>query len=234
MNAHSKVTALIAHDNPLLSAGLAAVFRTGGEFEVIVNDVMPVAHAADLIVADFDNGLTLALAHRTLPVMIVSHEDGEAAIRQALDAGVRGYLLSASPVDSIIEGARSIVRGGIVLDSFAISKVMTSLNAEQLTNRELEVLCLLTQGMTDKQIANRLGNAVGTIKYHVKQLRNKLDAGSRTEAILIAQRRGLFPREAPARRVGGSRNRRLPPLGYARHTRPGVVPAHPGPEDGYT
>jgi len=200
MTTAPKVTVLIAHDSPLLAAGLAAAFRTRDEFEVIADSAVPAARMADVIVADFDNGVKFALERsRAHPVMIVSHEDGEAAIRQALESGVRGYLLIGSPVESIIDGARAIVRGGIAIDPFAVSKIMTSLKAEPLTKRELEVLSLLMRGLTDKQIASRLGNAVGTIKYHVKQLRNKLDAGSRTEAILIAQRRGLFPREATAR-----------------------------------
>ncbi len=202
MTTGSKVTVLIAHDSPLLAAGLAAAFRTHEDFEVIV-DTAVAAHTADLVVADFDNGVKFA-RERTrhgLPVMIVSHEDGEAAIRQALESGVLGYLLIGSPVESIIDGARTIVRGGIVIDPYAVSKIMNSLKAEQLTKRELDVLGLLMRGLTDKQIANRLGNAVGTIKYHVKQLRNKLDASSRTEAVLIAQRRGLFPREASARQA---------------------------------
>jgi DNA-binding NarL/FixJ family response regulator len=200
MTPFPKVTVLIAHDSPLLAAGLAAAFRTREEIEVIAGGAAP-ARAADVIVADFDSGVKIALEQdpRILPVMIVSHEDGEAAIRQALESGVRGYLLTGSPIESIIDGARTVARGGIVIDPFVISKVMSSLNAEPLTRRELEVLSLLMRGLTDKQIAGRLGNAVGTIKYHVKQLRNKLDAGSRTEAILIAQRRGLFPREAVAR-----------------------------------
>lgn len=191
----------IAHGNPLLAAGLAAAFGTCEEFEVIA-DTAASTCTAGVVVADFDTGVKLALERaRPLPIMIVSHEDGEAAIRHALESGVRGYLLLESPIESVIDGARTIVRGGIVIDPVAVSKIMNSLNAERLTKRELEVLCLLTQGMTDKQIASRLGNAVGTIKYHVKQLRHKLDASSRTEAIFIAQQRGLLPREPPARRA---------------------------------
>ncbi len=199
MAANSKVTVLIMHDNPLLSAGLAAAFRGDDEFEVIPGSTPPAASAAVVVIADFDNGVRLLTAGLTHPVMIVSHEDGEMAIRQALASGVRGYLLLGSPIASILNGARTIVRGGFVIDPFAASQMLNSLNAERLTKRELDVLGLLMRGLSDKVIASRLGAAAGTIKCHVRQLRKKLKAKSRTEAVLIAQKRGLLAREPSPR-----------------------------------
>ena len=200
MNAKSKLMVLVAHDDPLLSAGIKAAFYGREEFEVIAGDSLLLARTANIVVADFDNGLRFAAAAgQVAPVMIVSAESGELPIREALECGVRGYLPSNSPIDSIVDGARIIVKGGVVIDVFLASKVLNNLNAERLTKREQAVLNLLARGLTDKAIASRLGNAVGTIKCHVKHLRGKLDAASRTEAILIAQRRGLLPREIPCR-----------------------------------
>ena len=203
MPAISKLTVLIAHDDPLLSAGLVAAFHGREEFEVIVGgDTLPVARTANIVIADFDNGVKLAAtAGRVPPVMIVSEEDGESATREALESGVFGYLLCRSPIESVVNGARIIVNGGVVIDPFVASRVLNSLNAERLTKRELTVLSMLVEGLTDKAIASRLGNAVGTIKSHLKQLPKKLKASSRTEAILIAQRRCLLPRELPSHRV---------------------------------
>jgi DNA-binding NarL/FixJ family response regulator len=192
MTAGSNVTVLIAHGDPLLSAGLEAAFRSRAQFEVVDGSNLPNANVADVIVADFDNGVTLASERGAPPVMIISHEDGESPIRKALECGVRGYLLADSPIESIINGARILVSGGIVIDPFAASQMLNSLNAEQLTKRELDVLNLLARGFTDKKIASRLGLAVGTIKCHLKHVRSKLEASSRTEVILIAQRRGLL------------------------------------------
>lgn len=196
MNSSSKVTVLISHTNELLAMGLDAAFRSHEEFEVIVGSRFPNPCTADVVVADFDNGVRLATsAEQTPPVMIVSEEDGEAATRKALESGVCGYLLSCTPIETIVSGVRMIVNGGVVIDPFVASRVMNNLNAERLTKRELAVLGLLVQGLTDKAIALRLGNAVGTIKCHLKNLRGKLKASSRTEAIIIAQRRGLLPSE---------------------------------------
>lgn len=202
MAATAKVIVLIAHDAPLLSVGLKAAFHDSEEFEVFVGDTLPLARTASIVIADFDNGVKLAATAGQLPpVMIVSEEDGEAATREALASGVCGYLLSHSPIDAIVNGVRIVVNGGVVIDPFVAARVLSNLNAERLTKRELAILGLLVQGLTDKAIATRLGNAVGTVKCHLKHLRSKLKAGSRTEAILIAQRRGLLPRETPRRRV---------------------------------
>ena len=195
-----KLKVLIAHDDPLLSAGLSATFRDREEFEVIVGNTPILVRVANVVIADFDRGVRLAaMADQVAPVMIVSAERGESPIREALESGVRGYLPSSSAIESIVNGARKVIQGGVVIDAFIASMVLNNLNSERVTKREQAVLSLLMRGLTDKAIATRLGNAVGTIKSHVKQLRKKLGANSRTEAILIAQRRGLLPREIPHR-----------------------------------
>jgi DNA-binding NarL/FixJ family response regulator len=196
MNASPKLVVFIMHHDQLVSAGLEAAFRMHAEFEVIVGDALPVSGLVDLVVADFDNGMKLVSAPtgRELPVMIVSSEDGEASIREALTAGIRGYLLLGSPIGAVVESARVIVRGGLIIDPHAAAKMMGGLNDPQLTKRELVVLGLLVRGLSDKEMATRLGCATGTIKCHVKNIRKKLKAKSRTEAIFTSQRRGLLPR----------------------------------------
>jgi DNA-binding NarL/FixJ family response regulator len=195
MEADQKRKVLVAHDDPLLAAGLTAAFRGHREFDVLLRGSRLVK-TADAIVADYENGVRYASTKRELetPVMIVSQEDGEAAIREALDAGVRGYLLIGSPIEVIVNSVRAMLRGGFVIDPVAASKMLRSLNAEPITKRELAVLQLLMHGLSDKQMASRLGIALGTVKCHLKRLRWKLKASNRTEAILIAQHRGLVPR----------------------------------------
>jgi len=186
----------ILHEDSLLSAGLQAAFRSHQDFEVVCGAPHPNQRIANVIVADFDNGVRCALARAELgaPVMIVSREEGESAIREALDSGVRGYLLTRTPIDVIVSSARAVIQDGFAIDPVVASKIVSSLNADPLTKREQAVLALLTRGCTDKDMARSLGIAVGTVKCHLKQLRRKLKARTRTEAILIAQRRGLVPR----------------------------------------
>lgn len=201
MNASAKIVALIVHNDPLVAAGLEAAFRVHADFEVIVGDEVPAPRIVDVVVADFDNGMKLVSAQtgRKLPVMIVSSEVGETPIREALSARIRGYLLLDSPIGAVVDSARAIVRGGLIIDPRAAATMMNGLNDPQMTKRELEVLRLLVRGLSDKEIAFRLGCATGTIKCHVKHLRKKLNAKSRAEAIFTAQRRGLLPREISGR-----------------------------------
>jgi DNA-binding NarL/FixJ family response regulator len=185
---------LILHPDPLISAGLEAIFRIHAEFEVIVGSSLPATRRVDVVVADLANGMNIAVAERVLPVIIVASDDGEASIRQALAAGVRGYWLPGTSVESLVDSARVVARGGFTVDPRASQKMLDRWNDEQLTKREEAVLGLLVRGLSDKEMASRLGCATGTIKCHLKQVRQKLRAKSRTHAIFIAQHRGLLPR----------------------------------------
>ena len=86
-----------------------------------------------------------------------------------------------------------------MIDPVVTSKVVVSLTTRELTDRELDILGLLMLGLGDKAIAKILEIALGTVKTHMKGIRAKLDAATRTEAVVIAQRRGLVPQEVTAR-----------------------------------
>jgi DNA-binding NarL/FixJ family response regulator len=79
-----------------------------------------------------------------------------------------------------------------------MTKMATSLRSRRLTDREIEVLRLIMQGLPDKAIARRLERSVGTAKSHVKAILMKLDASSRVEAVAVARRRGLVPEKSMA------------------------------------
>jgi DNA-binding NarL/FixJ family response regulator len=210
MNADSKLKVLIAHGEPLVAAGLQYALKSHDEFEVamsparsekLTSDAVP-PNAIDVVLADCDTGVHLARSARATGyrILIVTQDESEASIRRAMEAGVRGYLLLGSTLEAVVQAVRCVVRGGTALDPVAATKMLDSLNGNPITKRELEVLSLLMLGLPDKVIAHRLGISVGTSKCHVKQLLTKLDADTRTEAVAIAQRRGLVPPETSRRR----------------------------------
>ena len=203
MSFRSRIALL--HDEPLIRAGLEATLRTCDDLQVLA--IKPDAPGAlstlltmDAIVADRDNGIRIARTNSRARVLIVTADESEISIRRAMEAGVRGYLLLDSTTDAIVRALQRILRGDSAVDSRAAGKMLESLKAEKLTNRELDVLHLLMRGMSNKQISAHLGISVGTTKSHMKQLLNKLNASSRTEAAAIVQRRGLLP---PNRASGG-------------------------------
>jgi DNA-binding NarL/FixJ family response regulator len=190
----SRVRVLIAHSEPLLSAGLESALRCQAEME-IVTATDAFQSYFDVALADCDTGVQLARAgctgnHR---VVIVTSDESEISIRRALEAGVRGYLLLDATPESVVQTVRRVMNGGTVFDPKAATRMLESLGHSQITKRELDVLRLLTVGLSDKAIARHLGIGVQTSKSHVRRILAKLEAGSRTQAAAIAQRRGLVP-----------------------------------------
>ena len=200
-----KIKVLIAHGDPLIAAGLAATLREHRDFEARVfspasklssaaaSDLPP----ADVVVADYDSGMRLIVSagagsHR---VVILTHGDGEARICRALEQGARGYLLLGCSLQDLFDGLRAVRVGGMALDPMVASRVGDCMKQRALTRREGDILRQMMLGGSNKRIALELNVAIGTVKTHVKSILDKLEAASRTEAVAIAQRRGLLPEE---------------------------------------
>jgi DNA-binding NarL/FixJ family response regulator len=201
----SKIRVFIAHGDPLIAAGLAVTLQTQTDFEAVVSrpasqgpggtasDLPP----ADIVVADYDSGLRLLVsagAHRHR-IMILTHSDSEAKICNALERGARGYLLFGCSLPDLLNGMRSVRGGGIAMGPLVASRVAEWMKYRALTPREADILRQMMLGLSNKRIAIKLSVAVGTVKTHVKSILAKLDAASRTEAVAIAQRRGILQEE---------------------------------------
>lgn len=142
------------------------------------------------------NGIALAreIAARsaTIKVIVLSAYDDYAYVIGALEAGVAGYLLKTASARELADAVRTAAGGAMVIDE-SISRRLTRRwrsgpdNAPvTLTAREGEVLALLAQGMSNKQIAATLGLGLRTVESHVSNVLGKLGLGSRTEAALYA------------------------------------------------
>jgi DNA-binding NarL/FixJ family response regulator len=196
------IKVLIAHSDPLISAGLSATLRKRRDFKVaICNPESSASHstvshfpAPDVVVADYDSGLRLTAlkSASTDRVMILTHNHSETKISHALEQGVRGYLLLGCSLEDLTQGIRSMHLGGIALDPLVASRIAERMKQEALTRREEDILGQIMLGLSNKGIASKLTLAVGTVKTHVKSILRKLDAASRTEAVAIAQRRGIL------------------------------------------
>lgn len=213
MHAIKKTKVLLAHRIPLVCAGLAAILQHQSLFEVEVSQLNPgetmIAgcirqQGTNVLVTDFEDGLLAAAQLRDHPapddsvkprVLIVTQHDHECEIRQALEQGVHGYVLLACPLHEVVAAVEAVRRGVRHLGPVAAQRLAESLTREPLTTREMDVLRLLATGIGNKTIGCKLNIAVGTVKSHVKSILAKLDAGSRTEAMAVAQQRGLVPLE---------------------------------------
>ena len=173
-------------------------------------------HDLDLILLDLSlpglNGLSaLPELHElrpTVPLVILSASEDSADIQQALNAGAMGYIPKSSSSHEMITALRLVLAGEIyvppamlaaleALES-ASSPVDTASSLEEkgidgLTPRQVEVLRLMAQGLSNKGICKRLNVAEGTVKLHVTAVMRALNTCNRTQAVIEATRRGLIP-----------------------------------------
>ena len=144
---------------------------------------------------------------RSCPRIIVfTAFDNDERIIAALEAGANGYLLKGAPREEIFNAIRVTMQGGSLLQPVIASKLLRHMGSqysrrgstnsppllEALTERELEVLALLAQGMPNKEIAARLVISERTAKFHVSSIMGKLGAANRTEAVSLAAQKGLI------------------------------------------
>jgi len=134
-------------------------------------------------------------------LVLTAHEDAQHVI-SLLEAGAVGYLPKTVSLGELLNAIRATSQGESVLSPSVASVVVRHLSGaregtaeEDLTPREMEVLRLVAEGLTNYQIARRLGLSVRTVEAHLTHIYAKLGVGSRTEAALLAQRRGWIPGE---------------------------------------
>jgi two-component system NarL family response regulator len=149
--------------------------------------------------------------------MILTHSDSEAQICRALEQGARGYLLLGCSVQELINALRSVNAGGLGFGPLVVSRVADWMQHQALTPREEDVLRQLMLGLSNKGISRKLTLAVGTVKTHVKAVLRKLDATNRTEAVAIAQRRGILREEREWNGTSGRFHAEIP-LQHTSHS----------------
>jgi DNA-binding NarL/FixJ family response regulator len=147
------------------------------------------------MLADYEGALELlaSLPSCTQKVLIFTSFDSETMICRALECGAKGYLLFGASLAELFEGIRAVGAGGVALSPVVATRVANRImGGDPLTAREKSVLQQMTLGLGNKMIAYRLNISIGTVKAHVKSILVKLQARSRTAAVVTAQRRGLL------------------------------------------
>jgi NarL family two-component system response regulator LiaR len=130
-------------------------------------------------------------------ILILSSFYDEGFVPRAMQAGAIGYLLKGVSNQELVEAIRAAHAGQPVLAKEAMAALVEAATpapklGDDLSEREREVLALLAQGLSNKEIAEQLFLSVATVKYHVRLLLSKLGASSRAEAIALAWQHGLI------------------------------------------
>jgi DNA-binding NarL/FixJ family response regulator len=135
----------------------------------------------------------------TLPTVIVSGVNDSRIIRTLIDGGARGFIPKFASSELLMDGLRHVLSGEVFVPEglfMPAAQTVTAGDGEEgaLTSRQLQILPLLADGMPNKQIADALGVAEGTVKQHLKELFRRLNARNRTQAVQEARRLGLLRR----------------------------------------
>ena len=171
--------------SPVTRAGLESIVRANSGLEVVDSQ----SHADVLVreeIPELANGAT------TIPVIILA---GETPAIDALRSGVRAVLPEDAPPRQIIAAIYAAAAGLVVVPADESEPLFPHVSpdesVEPLTPREMDVIEMLAEGLSNKQIAHRLTISEHTAKFHVNSILAKLSAGTRTEAVMRGIRLGL-------------------------------------------
>jgi len=145
---------------------------------------------------------TLSARNELPPTIILTTFDDDQLVLQGLKAGARGYLLKDVSLEQLVEAVRSVAAGGSLVAPMVTQRLLAGVGRMQnqftsleqpdpLTERETEILRLLSGGYSNKEIANSLKVAEGTVKNHVSNILSKLGVRDRTRAVLKALELGI-------------------------------------------
>ncbi|EME55894.1 response regulator [Amycolatopsis decaplanina] len=203
---------LLADDHPIVRAGLRAVLETEPGLVVSAEAATAeeaVARAAegdiDVVLMDlrFGSGMTGAEATAVITarpdaprVLIVTTYDTDADTLPAIEAGATGYLLKDAPPEDLVAAVRTAAAGRTTLAPTVADRLMNRMRmpSTALTLREIEVLVLVADGLSNRAIADRLHLTEGTVKSHLARSYTKLGVDSRTAAVATATDLGLIRR----------------------------------------
>ncbi|MGY0019608.1 response regulator [Streptomyces sp. cg35] len=201
---------LLADDHPVVRAGLRAVLDAEPDFAIVAEAAtaeraveLAAAEPVDVVLMDLQFGAGMHGAEATARiaaldgaprVLVLTTYDTDADILAAVEAGASGYLLKDAPPQELAAAVRTAASGRSALAPAIALRLMDRLRApsEALSRRELEVLQLVRDGLSNAEIARELFLSQATVKSHLVHIYAKLGVDSRTSAVARATRSGLL------------------------------------------
>ena len=211
-----KIRIVLADDHPIVLDGLRNLIRAEPDFELvgeaasglsalkIIREQRPDVAVLDISMPEL-NGIVLCrrLAGEmpALRLLVLTLHEDRAYLNQALEAGVRGYVLKRSAVENLVQAVRAVMVGGLYIDPAIVGRVFESKQvnkrlaarkgvAPALTDREADVLKMAALGFTNKEIASRLDVGVKSIETYKARGLEKLGLKTRAELVRYASGQG--------------------------------------------
>jgi DNA-binding NarL/FixJ family response regulator len=202
----NRIRILLIEDHFLARLALRSILEAQSDMEVVAEsgngaDALALfrQHAPDVVIVDlrlpgisgFDVIEQLKTASSRVRILVLTSYDGSEDVYRALHAGALAYLLKDTSGEDLVQAIHSVAKGLRYLPSAVSNRLAERLATSELTTREVEVLELIAQGLSNKEIADRLGIAEKTVRIHSSSILAKMGVADRTQAAIAAIQRGL-------------------------------------------
>ncbi|WP_079480691.1 response regulator [Halobacillus salinus] len=205
------IRVLVVDDHDVVRKGVIAYLETEDDLDIIgeassgydgaalAKELKPDVILMDLMMEQGDGieATEEIMKSETCKIIILTSYYDDEKVFPALEAGAFSYMLKTSSADEIAEAIRKAARGENVIEEKVASKMMTRFTKkkaphEELTNREMEVLLCIGEGLTNLEISEKLYIGIKTVKTHVSNILSKLDVHDRTQAAVYVHRNQLL------------------------------------------
>jgi two-component system, NarL family, response regulator len=201
-----RIRVMVVEDHQIVREGIVSLLQTHEDFEVVgeAGDGQAAIalfrqHSPDVVLIDLrmpkvDGVEVIRVLRRDFPdsrFLVLTTYDSEDDISRALQAGASGYLLKGTNRSTLRDAIRLIHAGRRYIPPEIADRVLPGPAAEELTEREVQVLRRIAEGMSNREIGEQLGISESTVKTHVNRLLGKLGVTDRTKALVLALKRGL-------------------------------------------
>ncbi|MEL6471844.1 MAG: response regulator transcription factor [Cyanobacteria bacterium J06623_4] len=201
------ISILVAEDHGIVRQGIVSILQLQDDFTVVAEakdgleavdlytNLQPDITLMDLRMPNMEGVDAIAHIRKSSPqakIIILTTYDTDEDIYRGLQAGARGYILKDADFEDLVDAVRTVNQGKRYLPPNVALKLAERMDTEELTERERDVLNMMARGTSTAALAAALQLSEGTIKFHINHIFQKLGVNDRTQAIIIALRRGLI------------------------------------------